>query len=325
VGNGILPAQAAPLAAVGPPPHLQAFGVPSQVSSASNIHTVVNHFGGSGPASFSFFDGLSSGLAPPIAGQEGSTLEQFLGRSLKNWKPFTSDADFKEALTDWLDRITQQLADGGDNSAALRAVVSYIMTTLGYVSEHGHQLVFKYHKAVMQAMRKSPPLYDPLINGAYLHTGLRGAPVQFRLERRGQTLITVFFTAWWPQTVQPLSRRSVCQAQGCRSVVCRPSWCQPHQRRVQSSTEQQAPCLWHASSGRIWRLTIGPPRHREWYGSSAERCITSDVSPVLLYSFRPGSDAQLATNAVHIVARVFARGCKHSSGISRSSSLCVDS
>jgi hypothetical protein len=165
VGNGILPAQAAPLAAVGPPPHLQAFGVPSQVSSASNIHTVVNHFGGSGPASFSFFDGLSSGLAPPIAGQEGPTLEQFLGRSLKNWKPFTSDADFKEALTDWLDRITQQLADGGDNSAALRAVVSYIMTTLGYVSEHGHQLVFKYHKAVMQAMRKSPPLYDPLING----------------------------------------------------------------------------------------------------------------------------------------------------------------
>jgi hypothetical protein len=126
---------------------------------------MVNQFGGSGPASFSFFDGMSSGLAPPIAGQDGPTLEQLLSRNLKNWKPFTSDADFKEALTGWLDRVTRQLADGGDNSASLRAVVSYITTTLGYVSEYGHQLVFKYHKAVMQAMRKHPPLYDPFLNG----------------------------------------------------------------------------------------------------------------------------------------------------------------
>jgi hypothetical protein len=107
---------------------------------------------------------MSSGLAPPIAGQDGPTLEQLLSRNLKNWKPFTSDADFKEALDDWLDRMMQQLSLGGD-TAFLRATVSYITTTLGYLNDYGHKLVYKYHKAVMQAMRKVPPLYDPLING----------------------------------------------------------------------------------------------------------------------------------------------------------------
>ena len=80
---------------------------------------MVNHFSGSGPAFFSFFDGMSGGLAPPIPGQDGPTLEQLLSRNLKSWKPFTSDADFKEALTDWLDHVTQQLAVGGGDSALL--------------------------------------------------------------------------------------------------------------------------------------------------------------------------------------------------------------
>jgi hypothetical protein len=156
--------------------HLQAFGLPPQVASAAHIHNVVsNHFSGSGPASFSFFDGMSTGLAPPIAGQDGPTLEQLLSRNLKNWKPFSSDADFREALSDWLDRVMQQLALGCGDSTSLRATVSYITTTLNYLNVHGHQLVYKYHKAVMQAMRKVPPLYDPVTHGptytqAYLET-----------------------------------------------------------------------------------------------------------------------------------------------------------
>jgi hypothetical protein len=118
---------------------------------------------------------MSSGLAPHIAGQDGPTLEQLLTRNLKNWKPFSSDADFKEALNDWLDHIMRQLALGGSDHASLRATVSYINTTLGYLNSYGHRLVYKYHKAVMLAMRKVPPLYDPLVNGptytqAYVET-----------------------------------------------------------------------------------------------------------------------------------------------------------
>ena len=126
---------------------------------------MVNHFSGSGPASFSFFDGMSGGLAPPIPGQDGPTLEQLLSRNLKSWKPFTSDADFKEALTDWLDHVTQQLAFGGGDSAQLRATVSYITATLDYLSKYGHKVVYLYHKDVTRAMRKNPSLYDPLVNG----------------------------------------------------------------------------------------------------------------------------------------------------------------
>ena len=147
------------------PAHLQAFGLHPQVASAAHIHNMVNHFGGSTQPSFSFFDGMSSALAPPIPGQEGPTLEQLLSRNLKNWKPFTNDADFKEALGDWLDSVMRQLAVGNGDSVALRATVAYITTTLGYLNEYGHKLVYQYHKAVMQAVRKVPPLYDPLVNG----------------------------------------------------------------------------------------------------------------------------------------------------------------
>jgi hypothetical protein len=171
-GNGLLPQQALAQAAIGAPAHLQAFGLPSQVASAAHIHNMVNHFGGSGPASFSFFDGMSSGLAPPIPGQDGPTLEQLLTRNLKNWKPFTSDADFKEALDDWLDRVAQLLSSaqpGGESAAQLKATLSYISTTLGYLNQFGHRVVFQYHKEVTRAMRKVPPLYDPVNHGsAYL-------------------------------------------------------------------------------------------------------------------------------------------------------------
>jgi hypothetical protein len=157
--------QPQPQPGVAAAPHLQAFGLP-QVAAASHIHnSVSNVFSGSGPASFSFFDGMSSGLAPPIAGQDGPTLEQLLTRNLKSWKPFTNDDDFKEALNDWLSHVTGQLALGSDNAAFLRATISYITMTLGYLSSYGHKLVYKYHKAVMQAMRKVPPLYDPLLHG----------------------------------------------------------------------------------------------------------------------------------------------------------------
>lgn len=118
---------------------------------------------------------MSSGLAPPIAGQDGPSLEQLLSRNLKSWKPFTSDADFKEALRDWLDHVMRQLASGSSDHASLRATASYITTTLDYLNSFGHRLVYKYHKAVMQALRRVPPLYDPLVNGptytqAYVET-----------------------------------------------------------------------------------------------------------------------------------------------------------
>ena len=66
---------------------------------------------------------MSTGLDPPIAGQDGPTLEQLLTRNLKSWKPFTNDDDFKEALTDWLDRVTEQLALGSDNTGSLKAII----------------------------------------------------------------------------------------------------------------------------------------------------------------------------------------------------------
>lgn len=108
---------------------------------------------------------MSGGLVPPIVGQDGPTLEQLLSRNLKSWKPFSNDADFKEALNDWLEHVTTQLAGGSGDAAQLRATVLYITTTLGYLSSYGHKLVYQYHKDVTRAMRKDPPLYNPLSNG----------------------------------------------------------------------------------------------------------------------------------------------------------------
>ena len=165
-----VPLQSQPVAAVGLPPHLQAFGPTGQVAASAHINTQINHQYSRPSAdlagSMSHFLGhMTGGLAPVIAGQDGPSLEQLIGRTVKDWKPYRSDDDFREALSDQMGSIQAALMSGtnGGDSAKLLRVLKYLSQTRDYVHRYGHTVVFKYHQRAMKAAKEA--LYDPAEHG----------------------------------------------------------------------------------------------------------------------------------------------------------------
>ena len=94
-------------------------------------------------------------------------------RGVKNHRPYNSDDEMKEALNDLLDNVTAQLphaAGDATETAAITAQLKHIRRTLELLGEYGHILTFKYHKAVVRAMRERPPSYDPAVHGSLFMT-----------------------------------------------------------------------------------------------------------------------------------------------------------
>ena len=164
-GSAVAAANPQPSAGSSMQPHLGALGYDAQVLPTAHIHH--NHYSNSGDSTSIFLGNITGGLAPAIPGQDGPSLEQLLTRNFKTWQPYKSDAEMKEALSDWLEKVMEQLTlspDGAEKSA-LRALVNYITTTRDYVTQFGHKLAHQYHKLVLKAINRKPPYYDPAAHG----------------------------------------------------------------------------------------------------------------------------------------------------------------
>ena len=156
------------------PAHLQVFGRTGQVAASAHINQqIINQYSTSRPdsalgAASHFLGHMTGSLAPTRPGQDGPTFEQFVGRNIKDWKAFRSDADFREALADEAEAITLKLARGGlepDTAMQLTGTIRYFSATRDFVDRYGHSLVFKYHQAALKAAGQSPPWYNPSDNG----------------------------------------------------------------------------------------------------------------------------------------------------------------
>ena len=156
------------------PAHLQVFGRAGQVAASAHINQqIINQNSTSRPdsglGSASHFLGHMTGsLAPTRPGQDGPTFEQFVGRNIKDWKAFRSDADFREALADEAEAVTLKIARGGlepDTAMQLTGTIRYFLATRDFVDRYGHSLVFKYHQAALKAASQTPPWYNPSDHG----------------------------------------------------------------------------------------------------------------------------------------------------------------
>jgi hypothetical protein len=125
---------------------------------------------------------MSGGLAPSIEGRAGPTLEQLIGRNLKNWKPFSTNADFKDALEDWLSYEID--AHQGDPTRC-KASAAYTLTTQSFIDKVGHRQAYLYHTAAFKAASKIPPQYSPILNGPIFALGYMQF-IQPHLGRDGQ-------------------------------------------------------------------------------------------------------------------------------------------
>jgi hypothetical protein len=105
---------------------------------------------------------MSDGLIPATAGQGGPTLEQLIGRNLKNWKPYSKASEFVEALEDWQ---ADQISLHHSNPALCKAFVAYVARTTKFIEQVGLTHAYAYHKAAFKAANKDPPLYRPLSDG----------------------------------------------------------------------------------------------------------------------------------------------------------------
>ena len=157
------------------PPHLAAFGAgvvanPFQVApfpgpgvspQAHIINTVNNNNNYGAPASL--MSSMSAGLVPMVPGQLPSMAE-LVDRRAKDWKPYHSDAEFREALQDWYASI---LRLHPFDTARHKAAHDYVMETSVFIEKVGYQKAFEYHKAAFKAANRIPPQYDPLVSPIY--------------------------------------------------------------------------------------------------------------------------------------------------------------
>ena len=157
-------------AASQPAAHLQAFGALHEVGPHPHIHNQFNDQVNinNGPSAVShFLNGLTGGLAPLTPGQQLPSLEQILSRGTRNHKPYSSDAEFIDALDGMMESSTGQLADssGESDTLAIRSLLKHIQQTRDYIGTYGHKLSWEYHTRVVKAMRNRPPIYDPARDG----------------------------------------------------------------------------------------------------------------------------------------------------------------
>ena len=250
----LLPQSQAPAAAGQQPlssglqPHLAALGHTGQVSNTAHIQH--NHFtaGDSAGSVAYFLGGVSGGLAPMIPGQEGPSLEQLLSRNMKSWRPYTTDAEMKEALSDWLDKATEDLAQSGDEAQAtsLKAIMAYITTTRDYVTAYGHKLVYQYHKRVLRALSRKPPHYDPVSHGPTF------------TQAYAEVLATATDTA---------SKRSAHSSSGDRHSANRRSAAGAPAKKAAKRSHADSPCSVHPNSnhtnGNCHQQSNGKKRARQ--------------------------------------------------------------
>ena len=174
--------------------HQQSFSTgSSQVNTVAHIHQpfIQATYSGSAESISGFLRTASGSLLPQPPGQAGPTLDQLLARGADKWRPYTSDDEFKRALNIWNDAVVAELAKGGDQSMIAHniGILSYIRRTLEYIHMYGHKLVYEYHKRVMDAANKKPPLYLPETSGethwaSYMEVLLHARPSYTSTKQR---------------------------------------------------------------------------------------------------------------------------------------------
>jgi hypothetical protein len=89
-------------------------------------------------------------------------MEQILGRTFKDYRPYKTSSEFQEALLEWLD---SQLVNDNFDGAARKAASAYVFETLTYLNQVGLAHTWNYHKAAFKAVNSIPPRFRPLEDG----------------------------------------------------------------------------------------------------------------------------------------------------------------